>query len=331
MPSPAELNVISKKILEGTATPGEKKIFDEWYETLPPEQTEWSSAGSEEALRLRMFNRIRAGIGDEVPVMDIRKRSSLVRRVSAAAAVLVIITTVYLFTRNTSVRALQEPKVSISAAVQEQVDYTRFITLPDGSTVLLHANSTLDYPATFDAGKREVTLSGEAYFDIQHNPAAPFLIKTGKLTTTVLGTAFNIRAYPGKEDITVAVKRGKVKVEEGSKLLAVLLPDELVTYNTVTSSAVKERAGMSGEADEWVRKEMVFDGRSFAGIADELEKRFGITISFKNPALEKCTIKAFFTGTEPIEKVMKILCTISNATYTWQSETHIVLDGAGCP
>lgn len=69
--------------------------------------------------------------------------------------------------------------------------------LPDGSTVLLNEGSELSYSTSFGKQAREVTLTGEGYFDVQHNLSKPFKVLTGNVTTTVLGTAFNIKAYPG--------------------------------------------------------------------------------------------------------------------------------------
>lgn len=327
-PSPEELNRIAHKVFNGSASAKEKLIFEEWYNESSPENMEWHSASSEEELRQRIFSKIRGGIIPGMRVRHMRKKGN-VARWAVAAAITIAISGVYIY-KTYLVKNTETPGI-VAVRKQNEVNYTRYVSLPDGSTVLLHANSTLEFPETFAANKREVTLKGEAFFDIQSNPAAPFLIKTGRIITTVLGTAFNIKAYPVNDTITVAVKRGKVKVEEGNKLLAVLLPDESVTYNAITNSVVKKKLEVPGNADEWVKKEMIFDGKTFRAIASELARRYNVEISFRNPALEKCTLKAFFIGTEPIEKVMMILCTVSNATYTWESETRLILDGEGCP
>src|SRR5690606_2603405 len=76
----------------------------------------------------------------------------------------------------------------------------QLLLLPDGSTVLLNNNSSLDFPQQFTGDTREVILKGEAYFDIKPDASRPFIIHTGKVKTRVLGTAFNIRAYPEEID-----------------------------------------------------------------------------------------------------------------------------------
>src|SRR5688572_8298430 len=105
----------------------------------------------------------------------------------------------------------------------------QFLRLPDGSTVLLNEGSKLEYPITFSGDTREVFLQGEGYFDIQHNPSKPFVVKTANVTTTVLGTAFNVKAFPSEKHITVTVTRGKVKVSKDEKVLGVITHDQQIT------------------------------------------------------------------------------------------------------
>ena len=75
---------------------------------------------------------------------------------------------------------------------------------------------------------------------------------------------------------------------------------------------------------------MVFEDISFEKVSQLLSRRYAIDINFKNSSLKKCTIKAFFNGTEPLEKVLDVLCIISNASYTRTDNKSILLDGQGC-
>ena len=109
----------------------------------------------------------------------------------------------------------------------ERAEY-KYILLPDSTQVWLNAGSTLDYPEHFDEATREVTLVGEAYFDVKHAAEHPFIIHTGQIQTTVLGTAFNINAYTDRSNIQVSVSRGKVKVSRGDQLIAMLVKGQEV-------------------------------------------------------------------------------------------------------
>src|SRR5690606_6204958 len=105
-----------------------------------------------------------------------------------------------------------------------------FIKLPDGSTVLLNDDSELSYSLPFDDGPREVTLKGEAFFDIIHDNNKPFIVRTGNISTNVLGTAFNINAR--NRNVVVTVERGLVQVSDETQALSLVHPDERLTVNT---------------------------------------------------------------------------------------------------
>ncbi|MCE6989840.1 FecR family protein [Dyadobacter sp. CY323] len=221
----------------------------------------------------------------------------------------------------------------VAADSRTPSDYVRTINLPDGTSIILQAGSTLDIHPNFSNTSREVTLQGEAYFEVKkinasQNKRSPFTIYSGKLKTVVLGTAFNIKAYPEQNNITVSVAEGKVRIEDGSKVLAVILPNQQLTYSNESSSVIQEE--IDPEETEWTKYDMEFDGVRFEDIAQFLEKRYGVTIQFKNEKLKHCRIVSSFVGTESIENVLQTLCSIQNSTYTMKSDMDIVIDGNGC-
>lgn len=229
---------------------------------------------------------------------------------------------------------MSREKVKPSSLVQQQpatatpVSWNRSIILPDQSLVVLGANSKLEYPASFTGNTREVSLTGEAYFDIRHNDQQPFIIHTGKIKTTVMGTAFTIKAFANDAHITVAVTRGKVKVEDDKTVLAVLTPDQQVVYNTAEAIAQQQPVSTAAILD-WVKQDMVFESASFESIATQIGKRYGVTIQFANNSIASCPITVSFDGTETLEQVLTILCTTRSATYTVQDD-KVVIDGKGC-
>ena len=252
---------------------------------------------------------------------------------AAASVVLFIIAASLFFLKNqqkpiNTITAFRVPECRFGKAVS----YTRSVTLPDSSIVVLRANSTLEYPAQFAAGKREVRLTGEAYFDIRHDESKPFIVYSGEIKTVVLGTAFNIKAYTDAKDITVSVMRGKVRVEKATKEIAVLMPDQQVTCSASAMAAVTEPSHVNAASiiTDWAKQDMVFEDLSFQTTANLLSRRYAVRIDFKNAALAQCTIRAFFNGTETLDKVLKDLCLISNATYTRTDNGKIVIDGEGC-
>jgi len=217
----------------------------------------------------------------------------------------------------------------IASVALPHASENRFITLSDGSKVVLRHGSKLNFPSSFTGIKREVELIGEAYFDIHHDNARPFVIQTGTITTTVLGTAFDISAFPGQKKVVVTVTRGRVRVDNDHKASVILTPNEQVVYDNQTPAMQKNKV----EAEKtltWASSDMVFDGVSFKSIAASLSRRYQVAIDFKNPALENCPITASFSGTESLKDILEILCTARGTTYKFENEQKVTIDGIGC-
>src|SRR5690606_5004009 len=105
--------------------------------------------------------------------------------------------------------------------------------------------SVLNYPKEFGE-TREVHLEGEGFFDIKHDPTRPFVVTSGNLTTTVLGTAFNIRALPNDDRIVVTVIRGKVQVKDGERVLGVIADDSPNTDKVKALTSELDKEGIRG-------------------------------------------------------------------------------------
>ena len=176
---------------------------------------------------------------DEKKIIPIQRASSSWRWVAAAAVVLISISAGWWIFKVDSVRrqeiVLQEEKEMQPVVFSGK----QFIHLPDGSTVLLNEGTKLSYTSSFGEQAREVILTGEGYFDVQHDSSRPFKVLTGKVTTTVLGTAFNVEAYPGQEEIKVTVARGRVQVKDDQRTFGIITPDQQIAVNTVTRDFVQ--------------------------------------------------------------------------------------------
>ena len=133
----------------------------------------------------------------------------------------------------------------VKGSVAPETGGKQFIHLPDGSTVLLNEGSRLSYPDNFSGSKREVELTGEAYFDIREEKGRPFVVRAGNVTTTVLGTSFNIMAYPGKKAVTVTVITGKVRVGDDKEKYHILTPNQQITVNGRTEAVVQQKVNIN--------------------------------------------------------------------------------------
>ncbi len=309
-PGKEEFRKLVERYLDGSATFEERRALEGYY-TLFDSAPDTSGILTEdelEALGDRMKEKISGRLR---PAAAPFYRRAYFR---AAAVAAILLGAIWLIPTHSPVGRKALNSVATIRTSLADLPVNRFLTLPDGSTVILHGDSRLEIDKNFNQSKRVVHLTGEAYFDVAHRPDTPFIIHTGKIKTTVLGTAFNITAWPGQQDITVSVTRGKVRVEDENRVIAVLTPDKQVTYNTV-SSVSGEKPVEATETIAWLQQDMTFDDMELEELADHLGRRYGVNIKFANPELQKCRVTGRFTGTETLEEVMRTLSILVNTQY----------------
>lgn len=226
------------------------------------------------------------------------------------------------------VRPSQEtPVTEAEMIVVKTTDEHQKIILPDGSSVILNDHSSISYPKTFTKN-REVYLKGEGYFDIKHNETAPFVVFTGSLSTTVLGTAFNIKAYDNDNNIHVTVTRGKVGVVDSNKHVIYVMPNQQVIFNKYQRKSNLETVVVKNVI-QWQESDIFFDDVSMEQAVQELSKRFNNTISFANEQAKKCRFTATFLKGESLEEILKVICSFNNVHYQ-TTAGGITIEGEGC-
>jgi ferric-dicitrate binding protein FerR (iron transport regulator) len=191
------------------------------------------------------------------------------------------------------------------------------VELPDGTQVWLNADSKLTYAQNFIDNTREVTLTGEAYFDVAHATSAetgqkiPFIIHTSSIDIRVLGTAFNVRSYPGEKTVETALIRGSVEVtlHNNPDKKIVLKPDEKLIVKNDNAIIVSNKPPLADSADNepmmtvskihpykedttahyetlWVKNKLAFENEPFDRMLPELERWYSVSIVLKNETLE---------------------------------------------
>ncbi len=200
------------------------------------------------------------------------------------------------------------------------------LTLSDGSKVLLHKDAHINFDPAFTGKTREVTLVGEAYFDIRHD-TRPFIVHTGPITTTVLGTAFDINAH--ENDLTVTVLKGKVKVDNGTGSFSILKRNEQVLVDLVSHKLKKIQVDAKEEI-AWKKPYLLFNDVSMKEAVEELQQRFHVLVTLANPASENCHVTASFTQGESLEQIVKVLSKINNMEYKQMTGRGFELSGEGC-
>jgi ferric-dicitrate binding protein FerR (iron transport regulator) len=202
------------------------------------------------------------------------------------------------------------------------------LNLPDGSTVVLNTDSKLVYPPAFENDTRDVYLTGEAYFDVKHNPEKPFIVHTGTVTTKVLGTAFNINAYKSQDFVTVTVTRGKVEVKRKQKLLGVLKQNEQISFNEA-KDIITKRSVRTDTVVLWKNDDLYFDNITFSEAALILSNKYNVTITFKEERIRNCQFTASFKNNATLEQVLAVLSHLNKVDCHIGADT-VFISGAGC-
>jgi len=328
--SKEKIKELSEKWMKGTLSEEERALFESWYNHHTAASIQWPGDETEEQLHNRIYDRINEELRADTGIARTVRMHTWGR---VAAAVVVVAAGAFIW-RATRPGEQRQTVAAIQPTVRQSpgkpAGFIRHFTLPDGTHVVLQTGGRLDYPKQFAGNARDVSLSGEAYFEVAEDASRPFIIHTGRIRTTVLGTAFNIRALPEDKEIVVSVTTGKVKVEDNQKLLAVLTSNQQVKYQPISAAVARDSVNAASLVTDWTKQEMAFDGQTFEEVAEKLGKRYGVDIRFKKDALKKCTIKVFFDGTETLERVLERLCTISNTSYSLMDGKTVVLDGEGC-
>jgi ferric-dicitrate binding protein FerR (iron transport regulator) len=243
----------------------------------------------------------------------------------AAAAVLVLGVMagglLYRGQRRPEVAAVAPVKPGHDKEITTRYGTRNFLELPDGSKLWLNAGSRVKYAESFAGGQRELTLEGEAFFDVKHDPDHPFIIHTGKLDVRVLGTSFNVKAYPDDSTIETTLIKGKVEIDfpGNTRSGIVLRPNEKVVIPkkeaTVaqTADAHVDRKMVAPDPvyrtlieTSWVEDKLAFRNESFSDVSKRLERWYNIHFSFENNLYLQGRLTGCFKD-QPIKNVMDAL------------------------
>jgi transmembrane sensor len=260
--------------------------------------------------------------GDES--LPIRKPGKiiLIKKLAVAALLAGVITSSYFLFLQT-----QKPQKEIAVNEIEAKKGTRsFMQLPDGTKVWLNSDSKLEYNTEFNQNMREVSLTGEAYFDVVKDAAHPFVVHTSDIDIRVLGTAFNVKSYPRESFIEATLIHGLIEVtnknQPASKML--LRPHEKLVFhkqeppqpatmqdkpvvNKIYSIAPLKNVPDTARVEtSWVYNKMILDGETFKEVALKMERWYNVSIIFKDEKIELYK-PHYIIDNETVEEVLKNL------------------------
>lgn len=338
------------RFLKGNCTPQEIEKIRRWYDDIDDRKLQLGRA-EKKIVGARMLGNLRKQL--QMPDAPLQRRRRLVsyQAVGIAAAVLLAMASFIWFYMPADRAA--EPEIAMApdtadAVVCENIsDTTQRYELPDKSTVDLEPSGRLSFSRNFSSAKREVYLSGKAFFEVVKDPSRPFYVYAGQVATRVLGTSFFVSAPLNATKVEVKVITGKVSVfqidpgvDERSQRPSVsrnsvangvvLSPNQKVEYFTDgghwVTGLVDNPLPLRSAADEQVS--FVFANTSVKDVLRAIGERYGIEVVTENEKIYRCA----FTGDVSRMALYDMLDVISNSigsTYVVKG-TRILVSGKGC-
>jgi transmembrane sensor len=223
---------------------------------------------------------------------------------------------VYYFTKTETLNQLAVNNYIIETSNGER---TR-LTLPDGTRVMVSANSEFTYSATFGRTNREVNLSGEAYFEVVHNTDQPFIVKSKDVSIKVLGTKFNVYAYPNEDYFEASLVEGEIQafMNNNSSMSLILKPNEKVRYNYSSNTFEKSKTDLRVET-AWTRGDLYFQSEGMHSILPKLERYYGVRFHIQGE-LPRQLFTASYHETD-INEILRNMEIHYQFSYTKQGET----------
>lgn len=316
------------RYLEGKTSIEENERIEAWLHNKHLAHSEWQQM--DPLNKERWLSDVYLDIKDSIVKMELKtdtmkSQRHLWYKISGAAAVFIIMLTLFFIWHS------PENKVSISsvASISTKATKKQKITLSDGTTVWLNSASELKYPEVFKDHSRAVYLSGEAYFDVRHDPSRPFIIHTGSVITTVLGTAFNIKENKNQHTIDVTVLRGKVSVASEGKLISIVTPNQQLSLDVVTGVPIKSTVN-TDKIISWQAEDLEFNDITLATAVIKLQRHFNVLIILDNQKLNDCRFSGRALEGDKLDDILDAITSLNGASWKKNAKGHIRIYGKGC-
>ena len=310
-------------------TPESDQFWSKWSDEFPEKRELFEQACmlagsvqfhtvpmSEERLN-RVFNKIERGEYSSSLKQVTPRKVSLHQHWSKVAAVLLLLVTVgsMVWYFNFKADGLLVQQQAEMLTIFTKYGEKQTITLPDGTKVIMNSGSTLSYPSSFHSG-REVSLVGEAFFNVTKNPEKPFIVRSGGMATHVLGTSFNVKAYGDEDVVSIALKTGKVLIKnEASEAWSdvILTPGEKLLVQS--NKAIKMK--INNDDLSWQDGVLTFDGADFEGFVKKIERWYGVNVEVEGEPGDEWRVNGRFKN-KPLAVVLESISFAENIDYSLQ-------------
>jgi transmembrane sensor len=245
------------------------------------------------------------------------KTFSLVRVLQIAASVVFISSLAFIGYNYSNTKSEKAPLAEL-----------KIVKLPDGSTISLNAGSKISYRKGFGKTHRNMTIKGEAYFEVEKNKALPFVISANEASIEVVGTKFNVKAYPSVKEIKVLVTEGTVKLfqTKNPSNKTTLVAGESGSY-AETSDSVRKSAVSNLNDIAWKTLVVDFNNTNLLEVAGILENTYHVPLEI-DPKVQNCLITVHFEK-QDLVSILKVLKSTLDLKITTEND-RIKITGSGC-
>jgi len=319
------------KFQEGKTTEEENEKLLKWYEKLPVNDTGEGRVFEENEIENRIWAKLEANASQKTHWIG---RYSQVAKIAASIVLLLGLSASIYLVWNTPAVTQESSLVSFV----NTTDVVRFVTLEDGSKISLQPNSELKYPLHFSESTREVSLSGEAFFEIAHDVNHPFIVHARDIKATVLGTSFNISAYETDKEVSVKVRTGKVSVVKEEMEISqstptskeiFLTPNQQVVYDVETKQVSLSLVENPVLITPVPLLNMKFVRTSVTEIFEAIETAYHVDIQFDPKKIANCRITTEFSDDDDLYERIRVLCHAFGAKYQVEGMA-IIIESNGC-
>lgn len=329
-----EFDNLLQRYLKDQCTPEERELVEKWYDSFDNEPANHLS----EHQRVVAEERLRQSLNKLNRPTSKQKFLTLPYISAVAAAVLLLIISIWILDDNTegsTTPAAQEVVAETETIITNTTAKALTHILGDGSTATLQPGSEIRYRSAHFSNNRELTLVGEAFFEVKKDKQHPFVVYAGGLVTKVLGTSFIVSAHKGVKEVVVSVKTGKVSVsaqqlpkQSKTKQEVILNPNQTAIYDAASDLVVKGQATVHERVDESRAAKAHFANASVLQIFKMLEETYGVEIKLNPEALEACKVTTTLANETLFEK-LDIICQAIGAKYEVIDGT-ILIESEGC-
>lgn len=316
----ARLKDLLTRYLNSESSVSENKRIENWYQNLDDQAPVAMDAVKAQKVKEEIWSAISPKLSsNRTPV---RRLNSMWLQV--AASVLILGTAgLFVWQKND-----QTAWVGFSVPTKSAIEYTTVSTkigerkslkLSDGSLLTLNSGSSIRFQNDFSEKRNIEILDGEVFFDVKHDTARPFVVRSGPLTTQVLGTAFNIKAYTGLNKISVGVARGKVGVTAPGKPVEFLLKGRQLSFEKHKSKI--SLSSFNEQELSWQRGNLVLNDVSFEDMAILMNKNYGVHLVTPLQSIKSKHFTVTINTAMPYLKALEVIAAIHHLKIKERRET----------